>query len=102
MPGQVKGRNMSEPIEEQWRPYARLVPFEAIRKAIAVPQSVMEEAPHFILPSVGMGTDGQIVQSVILLTETYICEVRLRQNRTDFDVSIAATIANYRVATCTH
>ena len=90
---------MLRTLQEQWQPYVRLVPFENIASRIEFPKSRLPEDVRFLLPSVSLAKDGPVVQSVFLVTETYLCEVRLNQNIHDFDIALVATIGNYRVET---
>ncbi len=88
---------MPNTLKDQWQPYARLVPFEAIATRLELPRSQLNEDVRFILPSISLAKDGPVVKSLLLVTERYICEVRLNQNISDFDVALLAMIRNYRV-----
>jgi len=88
---------MLRTLQEQWRPYVRLVPFETIAKRIEFPKSHLPEDVRFLLPSVSLAKDGPVVDRIFLVTEAYLCEVRLNQNTYDFDVALVATIGNYRI-----
>ncbi|MFH0980319.1 MAG: hypothetical protein V2A79_02115 [Planctomycetota bacterium] len=90
---------MPDTLKEQWQPYARLVPFETIAERMQFPKSCLPEDVRFLLPSVSLAKDGPVVESLFLVTEQYLCEVRLAQSNRDFDVTLVATIANYRIAT---
>lgn len=88
---------MSQSLEDQWSPYTRLIPFETLVQQIEFPKACLSEPIHFLLPSLSLAQDGPVVHSVFLVTENYLCEVRLNQNSTDFDVAHVATIGNYRI-----
>ena len=90
---------MSDTLQDQWEPYAQLVPFETVTQRIEFPKSCLPEDVRFLLPSVSLAKDGPVVQSLYLVTEKYLCEVRLNQKSNDFDVVLLASIANYRVKT---
>ena len=88
---------MPDTLKDQWEPYAKLVPFETVAQRIEFPKSCLPEDVRFLLPSVSLAKDGPVVQSLFLVTEKYLCEVRVNQNSNDFDVALLATIGNYRV-----
>lgn len=88
---------MPDNLKDQWKPYARLVPFETVAQRIKFPQSCLLEDVRFLLPSVALAKDGPVVQSLFLVTEKYLCEVRLNQNSNNFDIALLTTIGNYRV-----
>ena len=84
-------------LKLQWQAYEQLVPFATIEKRIDFCRSFLSEDIRFLLPSIGLARDGRVVVSAFLITDTYLCEVRLNQNVHDFDVALLSTIANYRV-----
>lgn len=88
---------MPDTLKDQWEPYAQLIPFETVAQRIEFPKSCLPEAVRFLLPSVSLAKDGPVVGSLFLVTEKYLCEVRVNQRSNDFDVSLLATIGNYRV-----
>lgn len=88
---------MPDTLKDQWEPYAQLVPFETVAQRIEFPKSCLPEDVRFLLPSVSLAKDGPVVQSLFLVTEKYLCEVRLNQNSNDFDVALLTPIVNYRV-----
>ena len=88
---------MPDTLKDQWEPYAQLVPFETVTQRIESPKSHLPEDVRFLLPSVTLAKDGPVVQCLFLVTEKYLCEVRLNQNLNDFDFVLLPTIANYRV-----
>lgn len=90
---------MPKTLKDQWEPYARLVPFETVAQRIEFPKSCLPEDVRFLLPSVTLAKDGPVVESLFLVTEKYLCEVRLNQNSNDFDVARLTVIGNYRVQT---
>ncbi|MCH8806409.1 MAG: Ail/Lom family outer membrane beta-barrel protein [Planctomycetes bacterium] len=90
---------MPDTLKDQWGPYARLVPFETVAQQIEFARSCLPEEVRFLVPSLSLAKDGPVVETVFLITEKYLCEVRLKENANDFDVSLLATIGNYRVET---
>lgn len=88
---------MQRTLEEQWQPYARLVSFDTLAERIRFASSRLHEDVLFLVPSVSLAKDGPVVQALFLVTENYLCEVRINQNIQDFDVSLVTTIKNYRI-----
>lgn len=88
---------MSDPLKDQWESYAGLIAFKTVAERIKFPKSCLPEVVRFLLPSVSLAKDGPVVEALCLVTENYLCEVRLNQNSNDFDVAPLATIRNYRV-----
>lgn len=66
---------------------------EAVERVLAL---VPEKVQAYI-PSLELGSDGPRMESVFLVTESYLAEVHLQSLGVDFDVIRARTIGNYRI-----
>jgi hypothetical protein len=69
----------------------------------ALPLRFVPEEPIHVLPSIVVGTDGLNLRSVIVVTSSYLGEIRwVPEGNSDFDLVLRARISNYRVKTWTH
>ena len=89
-------------IREQWAVYEALVSFETIQRALTRPQSLLDEEIEVILPNIELAADGPVVRSLILLSRSYIGEVRLTGELEDFDFGLRTLLGNYRVSIGQH
>jgi hypothetical protein len=89
-------------LQKQWAPHKSLVSFRTIMRIISRPCEYLEEQPTALIPSIELAADGPVLQSVFLLTNTYICEARLSDASEAFDVALLRTIVYYRVDIGTH
>lgn len=89
-------------INEELKQYTWLMPHRALLDAIKGPKSICPEKIASILPSIRMGTDGPMLDSLFLVSNQYLCEVRLIPKREDFDFIALNTIFNYRFELSEH
>jgi hypothetical protein len=70
---------------------------------LEAPIAFMPETPTVVLPSLVLAGDGVVLQSLLLASERYLCEVRNGvRDLSDFDYAAKNTIGNYRITTWTH
>jgi hypothetical protein len=96
---------MSLDINEELKKYSKYVPYEKLTKIIKRPVSLCAEEVTAILPSINMGADGPILVSLFLVTQNYLCEIRLmgpNENYENFDYINLKTIINYRFNVSEH
>ena len=89
---------MPQDLQPQWRPYERLVPYDMIAEKIEFVRHCIQESAQFIIPSFILQKDGPVVSSVFLVTESYICEMRIHDKSHEFDVSLLGSILNYKLS----
>lgn len=75
-----------------------------LSKKLAQIQEITLEATEEIIPSIQMGPGGNVLASVILLSKSYMTELRTPSDLDglDFDVCRRLSINNYRVKTWKH
>ena len=87
----------AQQLKSQWFPYEPLVPFEKVLARIELPISLMGEDCKHLIPSFAVSSDGPVINSLFLISQSLICEVRLRGLAQDFDIAQLVPILNYRV-----
>lgn len=82
----------------------RFIPLESLSERLAMPQLFLSEEVKSIVPSIVLGQDGPVLKSMLLVTENYLCDIRLPgpQVSNDFDIISIRSIRNYRVMAWTH
>ena len=68
---------------------------------IAVPMEYTSEEITYVLPSILLADDGLALSRILLVTNNYLCEVRVGSEH-EFDFVAKNTIENYRVHLWTH
>lgn len=84
--------------------FSEYIPVETLKAYV---NNVLEYLPEDIknvVPVIQVGNDGLTLPSILLVTNSYICELRLNAKpvETDFDMVAKNTIFNYRIKTWTH
>jgi hypothetical protein len=84
--------------------YSRFYSTEYLKSRIESAVKFLPEEISNVLPSIQLGQDGLTLFSLFLITEKYLCEIRLMEANTNYDFDIVAknTICNYRIKTWTH
>ncbi len=84
-------------IKQEISKYANMVPGETLLHALERPLRLAGEPPLAILPSMEVRPDGPALTSLFVVTETYLCEVRLYERAENFDFVKVRSIGNYRI-----
>lgn len=63
----------------------RFLPLETLLDKVAIPKEFLPEEVKYILPSIRVGSDGLVLERILLVSESYICDVRLDAGKTEFD-----------------
>jgi hypothetical protein len=87
-------------IRNELERLTRYIPMERLQSALDLPTKLCPEEFHSVLPSMVLAGDGINVQSLVLTSNSYLCEVRFQlqpAGRTSFDFVPKNLILNYRI-----
>lgn len=84
--------------------FSAFYPSDFLTSRIEFTKKFLPEKIEYALPSIQLGKDGLMLSSLILVTDNYLCELRLGEAKTvyEFDIVAKSTVYNYRVRTWTH
>lgn len=84
--------------------YSAFYPPEFLNSKVEAAVKFLPEEVEHVVPSIQLGKDGITLSSLLLVTNKYVCEVRLSEGKSvcDFDYMAKNTIYNYRMRTWTH
>jgi hypothetical protein len=88
-------------IDDHLASLTHFMPLERLKEVISAPSAIMIEPVTTVIPSTVVGTDGVALVSLVLLTEHYLCEVRI-SSRSEFDFIRKSSVKNYRVSSWDH
>src|SRR5260370_25952406 len=71
-------------------------PIDKLIRLTKLPIRFCPEPFTHIIPSITMGQDGPTLSRLVLVSENYLCDVRLLEQPYDFDYMEKKTIRNYR------
>lgn len=84
--------------------FSAFYPTEYLKSRIESAAKFLPEEIGNALPSIQLGQDGLTLFSLLLVTENFLCEIRLTEANSNYDIDFVAknTICNYRIKTWTH
>ncbi len=82
--------------------YAQYCPVEKLVEATRLPIQYCPEPINAIIPSLVLGLDGPTLQSLILVSENFICHVSVGGPSQEFDFVSKKMIKNYRFSIGEH
>jgi hypothetical protein len=90
-------------INKILEPFAEFISPETKRVLNSAIEFLPEEISN-VLPSIQVNKDGLTLSSLLLVTNSYLCELHLMEapNTCGFDFTAKHTIFNYRIKTWTH
>jgi hypothetical protein len=89
-------------IHEEFFRYTQYCPMEKLVEATRLPIKFCPEPIKAILPSLVIGPDGPTLESLVLVSENFICEVRIGAPSQEFDFVAKKMIKNYRFSIREH
>ena len=84
-------------IEEEIKLYGGLMAAEKLTEALQKAISYCSEDIISMLPSIIMGSDGPLLESMVLITKSFLCEVKLGTENLTFDYVDAKTVCRHQV-----
>jgi hypothetical protein len=66
----------TEELERQWRDYSSLMPAEDVGMLLSPVEKFCGEPAKLLLPSTNMGTEGPVLKSILVATESFLSEVQ--------------------------
>ena len=84
--------------------FSAFYPAEFLMSKIEGAAKFLPEEIDIALPSIQLGQDGLTLNSLLLVTQNYLCELHLKDVKSVFEFDFVAknTICNYRIKTWTH
>lgn len=84
--------------------YSAFCPPELLKRKLEAAVKLLPEEIKTAVPSIHLGQDGLTLFSLVLITDKYLCELRVNDGQSvcEFDFAATNTIYNYRIKTWTH
>lgn len=84
--------------------FSAFYPPEFLKSKLEGAVKFLPEEIDAALPSIQLGSGGLTLSSLILVTNNYLCEVRLNEGQSvcNFDIVAKHTVVNYRIKNWTH
>jgi hypothetical protein len=89
-------------IKVELKKYSKFIPYKILINVLEYPISIFPEDILIALPSIILGVEGPILNSLFLLSEKLICEVKMMAKIVNFDFISRNTIRNYRISLSDH
>lgn len=92
----------SEDLEQ----LSRFAPLAKLEEILRLPLQLLPESPIYVIPSIKIATDGLVLESLIVISKLYMCEVAVNNppppGRARFDYIAKNSIADYSFHTWVH
>lgn len=90
---------MDSNLLKELKKYSHLATLEKLKKITERPVKLCPGEFKYLIPSIIMGSDGPVLESLNLVTSTSMCEVRVNVDAEDFDlVGLNLGVCNYRIS----
>lgn len=84
--------------------YSQFMKVDDLLAKVQIPLALLTEEPEAIIPSLELAADGVALKGLLLVTKSYLGDVRVDQlpSHSEFDFVAKNTIVNYRLSMWTH
>ena len=90
-------------IQQELEALTHFLPLASLEQRVKFPMECLPESVLAVIPSIVLAVDGPALSALSLITENYLCEVKLAANHAhQFDVTDKARIMDYRINIWTH
>jgi hypothetical protein len=85
-------------IKKRLAPLERFLPMDKLLPKVETPATMSPEPATDFLPSITLAADGPVLVGLLMVTERYLCDIRIAgaEPRLDFDFVAKNSIIDYR------
>jgi len=83
-------------LAKELKQYESLMSYELLNEFVEKPKEILSDDILAIIPSIQTGDDGPYLVTLILISNNYLCEVRLVSGKEEFDFVAKDSITNFR------
>jgi hypothetical protein len=76
--------------------YIEVASLTALENRLTTPLSIMDERVEYAFPSIILGPDGPLLNSIFIVTASYLSEVRMHADKHEFDIVNFKSVINYK------
>lgn len=91
-------------VEREFERFSRFLPKQVLLERTSLALRVLPEPCTHVLPSIVLAPDGLALSLIMLVTDHYICDVKIggKQQGAEFDIASKRSVGDYRIKVWTH